>query len=233
MSYTQQLYKLQQLDRRIDTAKKRLQEIAASLVETKALKTARLVYKEAEEDYLRLKAQATDLDLEVKSLQQKITNHENRLYGGKLVNPKEAASLQDEIASTKRWLAKREEDFLTLLIEQEETEETLKTKKEVLAKVEADWKTSQANLLQEQKDKLLEIDETTKGRQSVAQFIDPQDLTKYERLRQKNFGIGLTTIENNACSSCGVMLSNRLVQQASNANQLNYCDSCGRIIHLL
>lgn len=233
MSYTDQLYKLQQFDSKIDATKKRLQEISANLTETESLKLARTNVAKSQTAYKQIKVKVTDLDLEVKSIQQKIKQHENRLYSGKLVNPKEATSLQDDITATKQWLEKREEALLELMIEQEEAEEHLETCKETLTKIKAEWEADQANLLAEQTQQQAIIENTKQARLSVAQFINKNHLSQYETLRQQKWGVGVATVQNGNCLSCGVMLSNRLIQQASNASQLHFCDSCGRIIHLL
>ncbi len=234
MSFTQQLYQLQQFDSQVDVANKRLKEISASLVETEALKQARTELEEAEATRSRAGASMTDLDLEVKSLQQKIVQHERRLYSGKLVNPKEAASLQDEIASTKRWHSKREEDLLEAMIELEEAEAAHQARQKAYDEIKSNWGTDQASLLQEQAKLQAQVVELSKSRKSVVQFINDKDLTQYERLRKKKVGISVASIEDRNCLSCGVILSSRLCQQArSDDSRLYYCEGCGRIIHIL
>ncbi len=233
MSNTQQLHQLQQIDNQIAAITARLDEIAASLVESAALKSAKAAFDEAETTYHKTKALMTDLELEVKGLQQKIAQNEQRLYSGKVTNPKEASALQDEIASNKRWLAKREEDLLEVMIQYEEAEATYQEREERLAQVQAQWEAKQAELLAEQGERQSELEALSKSRASLAQLIDQEDLADYERLRRKLGGVALAEVEDGTCLSCGVMLSSRLVQLAQSNNQLYYCDSCGRIIHIL
>ncbi len=232
MSYTQQLYQLQQADSRTDAAHRRLKEIAANLVETPALIAAKSAAGQAHQRAGQGKSAVIDLDLEVKGLQQKITRHETRLYSGKLVNPKEAASLQDEIASTKRWLARREEDLLEIMINLEEAEAEAEAAQAALDKIRAEWETAQATLLAEQQQLRAEIEALRQKRPGVVQFIDPKNLKTYEALRRTRAGVAVAAIENEICRSCGVMLASRLIQQASTDSQLFFCDSCGRIIHI-
>jgi predicted nucleic acid-binding Zn-ribbon protein len=233
VSYTQQLYQLQQIDSQLDAANRRLKEIADNLVESEALKLARAELKQAKEAHSRVKAIVTDLDLEVRGLQQKVTRHEKRLYSGKLVNPKEAASLQDEIESTKRWLAKREEDLLEAMIEVEDAEAVCQERERVLQETLVQWEAEQASLLEEQKDFQVKIDHLVRSRPPVTQFIDREDLARYETLRKQKGGLAVAVVEDMNCLSCGVMLSSNLIQQASTEGQLHFCDSCGRIIHVL
>jgi len=78
VSFTQQLYQLQQFDNQTDAANRRLQEIAASLVESELLKQARAELEGTAAAHSQTRALMNDLDLEVKGLQQKITQHERR-----------------------------------------------------------------------------------------------------------------------------------------------------------
>ena len=103
MSRTQHLYQLQQTDLEIESVSRRLKEIAATLGESSELKRARKMVADAEAHLAECRAEMQDLDLEVNGLSQKIDTNEGRLYSGRVVNPKELASLQDELASLKRW----------------------------------------------------------------------------------------------------------------------------------
>lgn len=233
MSNTQQLHQLQQIDNQIAAITARLREIAASLVESVALKSAKAGFNVAEATYRQTKILMTDLELEVKGLQQKIAQNEQRLYSGKVTNPKEASALQDEIASNKRWLAKREEDLLEAMIQYEEAEARYQEQEESLSQVRAQWEAKQADLLAEQAERQSELETLSKSRVTLAQLIDREDLADYERLRRKLGAVALAEVEDGTCLSCGVMLSSRLVQLAQSNDRLYYCDNCGRIIHIL
>ncbi len=228
-----QLYKLQQLDSRIDAINRRLKEIAANLVETPTLKTAKSEFAAAEAKLNQARANAIDLDLEVKGLQQKISKHEKRLYSGSISNPKEAASLQQEIASTKRWLAKREEDLLEAMIIQEEAETLLAEKEKTLADIRLQWESEQSDLLTEKKSLEAELAQLTADRQRQSGFIERPDLSRYETMRKKKGGVAVTGVKDDTCVSCGVMLSQRILQAAEDDSTLCYCEGCGRILFIL
>lgn len=228
-----QLYQLQQLDSRIDAINRKLAEIAANLVETDALKAAKKASAAADAALAKARAQAVDLDLEVKGLQQKIAKHEQRLYSGKISNPKEASSLQQEVASTKRWLAKREEELLEAMIAQEEAEALVAEKSAQLASARRDWEQAQAVLLAEQKTLQTELADVTANRQQQAGFIERATLSQYETLRRQKGGVAVTAVQDGTCQSCGVMLSQRLLRDAEDDSTLCYCEGCGRILFIL
>ena len=233
MSHTQQLYQLQQIDSRLQTINARLAEIVSSLVESDALKLARTNLAAAETAFKKISAQVTDLELEVNGLQQKIAQNEERLYSGRIASPKEAGNLQDEVASSKRWLSKREEDLLEAMIQYEDREAEQQTGADTLKRVLAQWEADQAHLLQERAALQEERQTLTKSRESVARFVPDSELSIYEQLRRKYGGIGLAEVEDSTCLACGVMLSSRVTQQALTDSQLYYCDNCHRIIHIL
>lgn len=233
MSYTQNLYQLQQLDSRVDATNRRLSEISAALVETDALKQARTQFDAAETAHKKLNAQVLDLNLEVKGLQQKITRNEQRLYSGKGLSPKEAGSLQDEVDSTKRWLSKREEDLLEAMIALEEAESVLQQRRKAFEQARLIWETEQNALLTEQARLKEEVAGLVKTRPAAAQLVKEADLKQYELLRRKKAGVAVTGVDDGDCLACGVMLSSHLVQQARLESKLYFCDSCGRIMHVL
>ena len=233
MSYTDQLYQLHRTDRQMDAIRKTLQEIEAALTETEALQSARKALQDAEAACKQASATVTDLDLEVKGLQQKIARHEKRLYSGKVTNPKEAASLQNEVASTKRWLAQREEALLEAMIALEEAEALLAERRQNLETLQSAWEAEQADLLARQQQQRAELERLSNERATLCQFVDEDNLQIYERLRRQKRGIAMAVVENGTCRSCGVMLSRRAIQQASAEDRLFYCDSCGRILHVL
>jgi hypothetical protein len=233
VSYTQQLYQLQKINSRVQAINDRLVEIAANLVESDALKQARANLAVAETACKEISAQVTDLELEVRGLQQKIAQNEERLYSGRIASPKEASNLQDDVASSKRWLAKREEELLEVMIEYEDHDAERQKCAETLERVLPEWEADQAGLLQARAALQEERETLTKSRETVVTFIPEDELSIYEQLRRKYGGVGLAEVEDGTCLACGVMLSSRVAQQAHTDSQLYYCDNCHRIIHVL
>ncbi len=233
MSNVYQLYQLQQLDSRFDAANRRLKEIAANLVETAALKNARAVMDAAAASFAKNRASVANLDLDVKGLQQKIAKNEKRLYGGKISNPKEATSLQEDITATKRWLGKREEELLEAMIVQEEAEATLTDKRQAFSAAKTQWETEQADLLAEKQSLEAEAAMVTIARDKLASHVERDDLRRYMALQKQKGGVAVTGVQDGICLMCGVVLSHRLLQKAYDDSTLCYCEGCGRILYTL
>jgi hypothetical protein len=233
LSQTQQLYRLQTLDTKIDQAKQKLAEVKAQLGESLALIQARQQVAAAQQAYRASQTTQKDLELEVQSLSSKITNHEKLLYGSKALSPKEAANLQDEITSLKRWHGSREELLLETMVETEEKENDLQHQQQALQAIESAWQEGQAALGLQREALLREIEALQSQRPTLTELIPGDQLAHYQDLRGKKAGVAVAGVRDNLCQSCGIMVSSNKVRQARSGSELMHCGTCGRILHIL
>jgi len=232
LSRAQLLYQLQLLDSELDQTKRELAEIAAALGESDALKQARTEVERTKQELRTARTALQDLDLEVNGLANKIAQHEKLLYSGKAMSAKEAANLQDEVASLKRWHEKREEALLEAMVAVEEAEEAFRQAEARLSTIQADWAAGQEDLIQKQSNLETQVAELLDRRPTVAQGIAADDLNEYEDLRRRKAGRAVTVAKNGVCQACGVAASNRKIQQARAGVELAYCSTCGRILYI-
>lgn len=232
MSRVQLLYQLQNLDSELDQAKKQLAEVEAALGESAALRQAKQAVKSAEQTLRKAQTLAQDLDLEVNSLTQKISQQEKLLYSGKAMSAKEAANLQDEVASLKRWREKREEALLEAMVAAEDAEAQFGQAQKELAAIEAGWTSDQAELVEKQRDLQTKIANLTEQRPDITRGISGDDLSEYEALRKKRAGRAVVGVKNGVCQGCGVTASHSKVQRARAGTELMYCSTCGRILYV-
>jgi predicted nucleic acid-binding Zn-ribbon protein len=227
------LYQLQSLDSELDKARKQLADIAANLGESNALKTAKTALVSAEQTLQTAKAKMQDLDLEVKSLVQKITQEEKILYGGsKAISAKEAANLQEEVASLKRRQSNREEALLEAMVEMEEAEDALKQAQDNLANVQAGWKTDQADLVEKQGMLEKKVAELLEQRPTVLAGVDAEALEEYDDIRPKKAGVAVSMVKDGMCRGCGMAPSQNKLRQARSGDELIFCGGCGRILYV-
>jgi predicted nucleic acid-binding Zn-ribbon protein len=232
MSRTQHLYELQQVDLEIESASRRLKEIAASLVESNELKQARKMVVEAKARLAKRRARMKDLDLEVSSLSHKIETDEQRLYSGRVTNPKELASLQDEVASLQRWRDKKEDDLLEVMVAAEEGEAALADAQAILTQVSDAWRAEQGDLANEQAQLQVRLGELDEQRESLVAAIGPEDMAIYERLRQRKAGRAVALVKDGICQGCRMNPPTSQVQHARSGTELVFCNNCGRILHV-
>jgi len=232
LSRIQHLYQLQLLDSQLDQANQELAQVTAALGESEVLKQARTTVDTAEKELLAARTTLKDLDLEVTGLATKISQQEKLLYGGQKMSPKEAANLQDEIASLKRWQQKREEVLLEAMVAAEEAEGSLEQAAANLSSIQAQWSADQEDLSRQKAVLETKVAGLTARRPALVERVDPTDLSEYDRLRKKRAGRAVAAVENGTCQGCGVGASQRKVQQARAGAELAYCGTCGRILYV-
>ncbi len=233
MSRTQLLYEVQQVDLEAEAASRRIRDITAQLGESADLKRAHKMAAEAEARLKKCRAHMRDLDLEVTSLSQKIETDEGRLYSGRVGNPKELASLHEEVASLKRWREKKEEDLLQAMLETEEAEGALADAQSIMAQVTETWGAEQAALAEEQSRLEERLGELRNKRDALAAIIGPRDMATYESLRQRKGGRAVAAVRNGVCEGCRMNPPSSQVQHARTGVDLVFCNNCGRILHVV
>ncbi len=227
-----QLYQLQALDSETDQIKRQLSDVLTQLGESDALKQAKATQSAAESRFRKTHATMQDLDLEVKSISEKISGQEKLLYSGRVLNAKEAANLQDEVASLKRWHTDREEHLLEAMVDFEEAEESLSAAQDDLTGVEAEWVSGQGDLVKNRDSLARKLSELKTRRPTVSAPISQADLAVYEKLRPKKAGRAVSVVKNKVCQGCGMTPSNSKLQRARSDEELMYCTVCGRILYV-
>ncbi len=233
MSRTQHLYELQQVDIEAGNVTLRLQDVAARLGESAELKRARKMAADAQATLSKCRAHMQDLDLDVASLAEKIKTDEQRLYSGRVGNPKELSGLQEEVASLKRRRENKEEELLEAMVAVEEAEAGLADAQAILSQVGQTWKTGQGNLVDEQASLQARLEQLSEQRTALVVAVGPTDLATYERLRQRKGGRAVVLIANGICQGCRMSPPTSQVQQAKVSQDLVFCNNCGRILHVV
>lgn len=114
MTTARQLYQFQELDLAIDAEEKALKDRTSQLGESQALIDARNKLASAQQrlDELKRKQRASEWDVD--DLASKIRAADEQLYSGRIRNPKELASLKQEVDAFKARRDKLETGLLEL-----------------------------------------------------------------------------------------------------------------------
>lgn len=233
MNQAQALYQLQKFDQDISQRKSRLAEIEALLGEDTRVRAAGQTLAQAETDLAPWRAQAADLDLEIRSVTAKAEAVEQRLYSGAVSNPKELQDMQEEIASLKRRRARLEDDLLEAMIAVETGQQTLDEARADLEQTTAQWERDQHDLLAEQAALEQQIAAQREQRAALKTEIAPQNLEIYKRLFRTRQGQVVAPLQDSNCQTCGVGQTTKTVQEVRQARELVTCENCGRILVIL
>ncbi len=73
------------------------------------------------------------------------------------------------------------------------------------------------------------IDDLKSARNLLAEKVDPRHMSWYRRLNEK-FGHAVVPVVNNLCTGCFANIPAQFVSK-TNANRVQKCESCGRILY--
>ena len=230
MSASLGLYRLQQVDRKIDRSRTQLDTIHQTLENDIELRQTLGRVEAAQTNHFQSSLQLKNAAAEAETQKIKIEQAESSLYGGRVQNPKELQDLQKEIISLKKHLTTLEERELEAMVNAETTENDLQTKKTQLELIQARLGNEHKKLLAEQSNIVAELEKLTEEREAALGPIESSLLQTYEALRQQKRGTAVAEINDGACASCGTTLNAALQQSARSPKQLSNCPSCGRIL---
>jgi len=225
------LYHLQTIDLEIHNGKRRLEEVEAGLGESEELRQVRRALQKAEDELSRWRTTLRDLELEARGLTAKITSTEERLYGGRVTNPKELTNLQNEVSYLKRRKSELEDRQLEAMVEVEEHEAEADGKKASLAQIEAEWSDTQKRLIEERSELKERLAHLKKERAKLEGSIRAEDLALYGELCSRKDGRAVALLKGEVCQACRVTLPTSQVQQARSGDALSFCSSCRRILY--
>jgi len=225
------LSELQEIDQEITAREQALSalddgsEAQARAAQLQAeLETARLSSREAEANLL-------DSDLELKSTEAKRKTCEEKLYGGKIRNPKELGDLEHEVQILAHHIDQLTDRVLGLMDEVEVQRQDVRAREDALKQAESELEVITAKY-QEVTTRLgAEIEELRKKRAQAAKDVrNSQLLRKYDEVRGRLGDPALLVISDGVCSACHLTLSLDLVRRLKAASQLDTCENCGRIL---
>lgn len=233
MDKFQELRKLQDIDLETDSleAKKthlpeaeRLEALQGEIEKLRdELSSKEEVFKEEE---LKQKKMEGELDL----VSLKIEKEEQKLYSGTIANPKELASIQEEIKILKN---KRDEQE-TVLLEQLDVVENLGKEVDELKSMIEKHKKERDEVDIEYKRITAEIEAQLEKlgseRNEVIPKIEESTLLLYEKLKEEKQGLAVVELRDGVCQGCRMELPAEEVDKMLHSDELWQCDNCKRII---
>lgn len=230
MATIRQLYQLQEIELEIESDEHSLQQITSQLGQNQAVVKAQNKLADEQSRLEELKRQQNSAEWEIDDITTKLKATEEQLYSGRIGNPKELASLQQEAELLKAKRDHVEDGALEIIDKVELAEAEVKALEGELEATEADWQSQQKQLADDKGQLETKIAELKQKQQQLLAGIEPQLAELYYKLKQ-NKGKAVAKIEQGICRGCRISLPTAELQQAR-SGQLVQCSSCGRILFL-
>jgi predicted nucleic acid-binding Zn-ribbon protein len=230
MSIARNLYQLQQVESEIEAEEKALAACLEKMGDSQAIDLVKSQIEATRGRLEVLQQQQRDTELEIGSLEAKLAEVKDKLYSGRINNPKELGSLQQEEAALQGQREKLEDDDLQTMEQVEALTADLAALDARLAELQKDWQQEQQQLNVEVDRLKQAIARLQDKRQQVLAGIDAATLERYNSLKKQK-GWAVSRIEQGTCRSCRISLSTAELQRAR-GQQIVECNSCHRILFL-
>jgi predicted nucleic acid-binding Zn-ribbon protein len=211
---------------------RRYKTVEANLGESEALKQARAKLETATQQHNRWHTVSRDRDLEAQSLADKLSGENERLYSGRITNPKELGDIQHELEYLKRRQANLEDQQLEAMIALEEATTELAVANEEFVVAEAAWKSENAELHQEYKALKQELSQLLAQRKQILQALSEKDRNEYSSLQRLRKGLAVVLVEKGRCTTCNVSVPKRDLERAAQQDEIMHCSGCDRILYV-
>lgn len=224
------LWHLQTIDQVNDDVIKRLQQIETALASDPTVAAGRAALDAEQKELTRLRANLRDRELEAKSLDAKIAELNERLYGGRVTNPKELDGYAKDAAMYQRNRNALDDKLLELMDAIDQAQKRVDEKANALKQVETKRAGDLANLQSERAALTARLAELAADRERTRAALAPDILRTYDKLRQTKAGRAVTQLKHNACGVCGMSVPTGLVSRVRAGEEIVTCPSCGRIL---
>ena len=231
MNRVKPLYDLQTLDLDIGAKQQALAEVESQLGESEALVAAAEALNEARGQFASWEKRQRDLEWQVEDLGVKIAAEEEKLYGGRVRNPKELEALQRDVEAIKHQRSKLEDGLLDAMTRVEALGEQVAFQETELASMEAEWRESQSSLQRERAELSKALASLGAKREALVAQIRREDVAVYEHLRLMRPGAVVASVEQGMCQGCRISLPISVLQQIRSGQVVVQCSNCGRILY--
>lgn len=230
MNTAKTLYQLQSVELELIANKRRLRAIEGSLQDSQAVQEAKQALEQAEAAFKPVKAHYNDVEHQIQSNQEKLTQTETRLYSGSVTNPKELQDMQQEVESLRKWRTEWDERLLVAMESMENAQEVLDQHQVLYDEALEAAAAGNAELLTEREQINAQNPLLEERRQEIAATIDRETLNTYVSLRRSKGNRAVSIIEDDTCTVCGVSQIATVTKAVRAGDELVYCSNCGRIL---
>jgi len=230
MSVVKELYQLQEVELEIESDEQALAQIASQLGESQAVVRTRTKLELKQQQLEELGRQQHSAEWEIEDLVNKLATAEEKLYSGRIKDPKELTNLQHEVDGLRVRRNQLEDKALEIMDQVELSTASVTTLSNELKTLEAEWHSQQQQLSTNMEQLKTTLSDLKHKRQLLSVKVDPQAIEFYQELKKQK-GRAVAKVEQGICRGCRILLPTTELQRAR-SDSLVQCSSCGRILFL-
>jgi predicted nucleic acid-binding Zn-ribbon protein len=171
-------------------------------------------------------------EFEATRVAEKLRVNEDRLYSGRVKNPKELSDLQRENEYLQRRQGELEDKQLESMMDVEQITIKVAVANEEYIVVEAAWRDENAELSQEYDVLKHDLARLLAQRKAVVKHIPTNDLDEYNTIRRLRKGVAVVAVKDDMCRACNVQVPQRDLLRARQTDEFFYCSGCERILYI-
>ncbi len=226
------LYELQTIDLELVKLQKARTALGDGSAQKKQLEGVRAKAGTAGESLLEATSELKDKELNLKTIEAKCKTFKDKLYAGKVTNPKELSSMEKEIEMLGRQREKLDERILELMDIVDARKSALAAAQASLAQYEQAYASHMQKLKKEYNALVMKSRELIPLREKAAALVDPILLKRYEASRASKGGVVVSKVVGGDCSACHTNLLGTQLRGLKADTDIQTCESCGRILYL-
>lgn len=223
---------LQALDTEIDADRARISTIEATLTNRSEYESARRDHAEKSQAQRAADGEQKDLELQIGNARQHLAESEQKLYGGRIGNPRELDDLQKSSQALRRQIAGLEEKMLAAMEALDTASTAAKEADAKLRQIVTQRRGLETDLMGERKTLAAKARGLIVERDKLRGELDARTLRTYDRLRERGGGLAVAEVKQRTCQGCRVTMNVGQEQRIRQGESLVTCDSCGRILYL-
>jgi predicted nucleic acid-binding Zn-ribbon protein len=225
------LWAVQQVDGRLLDARARLAALDDGTALRARVEAARGAAAEAAAALHQAQAAQRDQELQLQTVEAKQKKAHADLYGGRVSNPKELASLEEELEVFAKNRDHLEDQILSLFDQVEALKRRDLDARADLTALDAELEAHLAQYQEAHERITAEVAQLERDRAERAVAVEPRLLRKYEGIAAQEGGIGMVAVLGAFCGGCGNEVPARFVSRIREG-QVVTCERCHRILYL-
>ena len=170
-----------------------------------------------------------NLELELRTLQQKRDGFQTQLYSGRVSNPRQLSDLQQEVEMLGREIRRVEDRMLELMETMESQRTEIAAREARLRELEQQLESVRAGYEEVGGRLRTEISELEGGRADTAQQVSPVLLRRYEQIRVRSANIGVVKVTGSNCPGCHITLPSETLKHLKAGQPGLACENCARL----